>query len=261
VVAPPTLAASAQRRLSGVGTRLLVARGLPEFSPKLPLVCLDGRRSTRRPRLASATVAADAPGVPRPTGIPLLDDLTTVGGLPCGRLTVLAGERSGRPAGSPFSRRWRPGRADRWRWPASTSPARSIPASSPTSAPISTPAHVVRPPGQALATGLAMGRNAFAPPSLAPAVGNDRDLGEVLVDVQPDAPHGNPPNRTPSGQHDTYGFALVAQPGWSQGRPDIRSDSRSIFATACPFLVSPSAPSRWHEPTVPGVGRWPPFHT
>ena len=31
-----------------------------------------------------------------------------------------------------------------------------------------------------------------------------------------------------SGQHDTYGFALTAQPGWSQRRPDNNASSQLI---------------------------------
>ena len=44
------------------------------------------------------------------------------------------------------------------------------------------------------------------------------------------------------GQHDTYASALSAQPGWSQGRPYTKADSRSIFKPACPSLVFPTCP-------------------
>jgi len=41
------------------------------------------------------------------------------------------------------------------------------------------------------------------------------------------------------GQHDTYGSVLAAQPDKSKGRPDNRSESSSMRATACPRLCSP----------------------
>ena len=86
------------------------------------------------------------------TGIPALDIRLAPGGLPRGRVTLLQAARRGRAAGSPCSRRWRPGPATRARWCTSTSPPASTPASSPTSAPTSAAASPSSPAG-ALARG------------------------------------------------------------------------------------------------------------
>lgn len=57
----------------------------------------------------------------------------------------------------------------------------------------------------------------------------------------------DPPQRVRGGVrglYDIYGFALAAQPGWSQGRPDNNTSSRLIVYGACPLLRTPTPLSR-----------------
>ena len=57
-----------------------------------------------------------------------------------------------------------------------------------------------------------------------------RHLGKAAMQVQSDNPHGLLPSlfRSRRGQHDAYGSALAAQPGWSQGRPTTNASSQLI---------------------------------
>ena len=72
---------------------------------------------------------------------------------------------------------------------------------------------------------------------------DDRDLGEALVHVETDAAHACPlPLWGRGGQHDTYGSALEARSGQSQGRPDTPTDSWSIRTPACLSSMSPLCP-------------------
>jgi len=88
----------------------------------------------------------------------------------------------------------------------------------------------------------------------------DGDLGEVAVHVQTDEAHGS---HLPAavvligaaGQHDTYGSALTAHPGESQGRPRTNASSqltsgRRPAQSACPRRPCPG----WshHTPRGPG---------
>ena len=79
-----------------------------------------------------------------------------------------------------------------------------------------------------------------------PASVGDRDLTEVAMHVQPDRPaHHQPPSSTTqrgssAGKNDTYGFALAAHPGKSQGRPVTPAGSRPIRVSACPTAFSQS---------------------
>ena len=43
---------------------------------------------------------------------------------------------------------------------------------------------------------------------------------------------------------DIYGFALAAQPGWSQGPPDNNTSSQLIVYSACPLSCTPTPLSR-----------------
>jgi hypothetical protein len=80
------------------------------------------------------------------------------------------------------------------------------------------------------------------------AVLPDGDLGELAVDVQPDASaHPVLPSLSLPREHrranDTYGSALAAQPGESQGRPCTNSGSQPIERSpACPTCVAPGCP-------------------
>ena len=84
---------------------------------------------------------------------------------------------------------------------------------------------------------------------------DDRDLAEVAVDVQPDAPHPlSLPRRRSEGNrwaNDTDGFVLTAHPGRSQGRPPksrARSPSRKKRPAQPAFPRKPL--SRSAEPTA-----------
>src|SRR5713101_6623038 len=74
-----------------------------------------------------------------------------------------------------------------------------------------------------------------------PLAVQDRDLREAFVHVEAGGAHGF---RLPfrlgmrRATHDTYGFALAAQPGQSQGQPKRVTDSRSIGSAACPSSVA-----------------------
>jgi hypothetical protein len=55
-----------------------------------------------------------------------------------------------------------------------------------------------------------------------------------------------------AGQHDTYGFALAAHPGQSQGRPPTNPSTQLIFRTGLPVPTSSRAPlSRMVAPYAP----------
>ncbi len=75
----------------------------------------------------------------------------------------------------------------------------------------------------------------------------DGDLGEVAVHVQADEAHGSDLPAAvvligAAGQHDTYGSALAAHPGESQGRPRTNASSRLTNAIGLPSLRVPDAP-------------------
>ncbi len=53
-----------------------------------------------------------------------------------------------------------------------------------------------------------------------------------------------------SGRHDTYGSALAAQPGWSQGRPDSNASSQLIRYPGLPLHVLPTPLSRLPQDTA-----------
>jgi hypothetical protein len=53
------------------------------------------------------------------------------------------------------------------------------------------------------------------------------------------------------GPHDTYGSALTAQPGWSQGRPDNNTSSQLIKYFGLPTSRAPDTP----VPVSPGYSR------
>ena len=53
------------------------------------------------------------------------------------------------------------------------------------------------------------------------------------------------------GPHDTYGSALTAQPGWSQGRPDNNTSSQLIKYFGLPTSRAPDTP----VPVHPGYSR------
>ena len=53
------------------------------------------------------------------------------------------------------------------------------------------------------------------------------------------------------GPHDTYGSALTAQPGWSQGRPDNNTSSQLIKYFGLPTSCAPDTP----VPVSPGYSR------
>jgi hypothetical protein len=92
-------------------------------------------------------------------------------------------------------------------------------------------------------------RRGLAPSSLTHhAVLPDGDLGELAVDIQADAPaHPVLPSSSLPGEHrranDTYGSALAAHPGESQGRPCTNSGSQPIERSpACPTCVCSRMP-------------------
>src|SRR4030095_2309479 len=102
------------------------------------------------------------------------------------------------------------------------------------------------------------------------AVLPDGDLGELAVHVQADASaHPVLPSSSSPSEHrranDTYGSALAAHPGESQGRPCTNSGSRPIERSpACPTCVCSRMPlsrtvapysSARREPAHPIRGR------
>ena len=96
------------------------------------------------------------------------------------------------------------------------------------------------------------------PPGRArPAALADRDLAEVAMHIQPDrSAHRHLParrrrQRESGGQNDTYGFALAAHPGKSQGRPATPAGSQPIGTHGLPdrVLPEPPVPERPHDAT------------
>ena len=71
-----------------------------------------------------------------------------------------------------------------------------------------------------------------------PAVFPENHLPEGTVDIDAnDTPHVRPPVRSSDGsggRHDTYGFALSAQPGESQRRPATNPSSQLIVCIGLP---------------------------
>ena len=79
---------------------------------------------------------------------------------------------------------------------------------------------------------------------------DDRDLAEIAVDVQPNAPHPLSflavDQKGTGGQNDTDGFVLTAHPGRSQGRPPksrARSPSRK-YRPAQPAFPNEPCPGQ-----------------
>jgi len=74
----------------------------------------------------------------------------------------------------------------------------------------------------------------------------DGDLGEALMHIKRHRPHGYllvvDNNSGEAGQHDTYGFALGAQPDKSKGRPDISSGSTAHMRVGLPLACAPRCP-------------------
>ena len=87
---------------------------------------------------------------------------------------------------------------------------------------------------------------------------DERDLAGMAAEVETDrACHRRPPTplvlvATPAWAHDTYGSALRAQPGESQGRPHTTAGSWPIGIPACPQLVSDTGPLSRFPKGMPG---------
>ena len=78
------------------------------------------------------------------------------------------------------------------------------------------------------------------------ALGEDRHLAEVAMDIQRYRSHSTPPRRRRLGENrwanDIDGSALAAQPGKSQGRPLKSPGSKPIAQSGLPSLRSPEGP-------------------
>jgi recA bacterial DNA recombination protein len=187
-------------------------------------------RLQRRFGVAALRRGSETPPAPAwPTGIPLLDGLTAAGGLPCGRLTLLTGDRS-RATGRLTLLQALTARASRSMAVAYVDLAGTLDPGFLADLGADLDAcYVVRPPGGALATGLAMARTLVAAgvPWLAVALGS--------------RPPGRGPGRTPE---------TVTPGGWEHALAALVGAVEDRRAVACVSAPTPPPAALAHASSL-----------